>query len=378
LNDEKGNLFLSPYSISTALAMTYAGARGETETEMAKALQFPSFPEKEGGPLGRDRLHAGFSGLKLGLREVQKKGGVQLSIANALWPQKNYPFRQEYLNLIERDYDSVGKPLDYSNGEKARGIINRWVEQETNDKIKDLIPSGVLDALTRMVLTNAIYFKGDWQAQFKEKSTREMPFKVGPTKTVKVPMMYQKGNFGYYQDADVQVLEMPYKGDKVSMFVLLPNQGGGQPFRRPANPAPKKKTLGDIEKMLSPAKLSEWLGKVRRTKVDTWFPKFKMISQFSLSDKLQALGMKKAFGDADFSGMDGSKRLYLSAVLHKAFVEVNEEGTEAAAATAVVIRTRSARPMEPRFRADHPFLFLIRDKATGSVLFLGRYAEPPS
>ena len=377
LNKEKGNLFLSPYSISTALAMTHAGARGETETEMAKALQFPSFPDKEGGPLGRERLHAGFSDLKLGLREAREKGGVELSIANALWPQKNYRFRPEYLNLIERDYDSVGRALDYSNSEKARGIINRWVEQETKDKIKDLIPSGVLDALTRMVLTNAIYFKGNWATQFKEKSTREMPFKVTPTKTVKTPMMYQKGSFGFYQDADVQVLEMPYKGDKVSMFVLLPNQGGGQPFRRPTNPPAKKKTLDDLEKTLSPAKLSEWIGKVRRTKVDTWFPKFKMTSQFSLSQHLQALGMKKAFGDADFSGMDGSKRLYLSAVLHKAFVEVNEEGTEAAAATAVVVQTRSAR-MGPRFRADHPFLFLIRDTATGSILFLGRYAEPPS
>ena len=378
LNDEKGNLFLSPYSISTALAMTYAGARGETETEMAKALQFPLFPDKEGGPLGRERLHTGFSGLKLGLREAQKKGEVQLSIANALWPQKKYAFRPEYLNLIERDYDSVGRPLDYANAEKARGIINRWVEQETKDKIKDLIPSGALDSLTRMVLTNGIYFKGDWLTQFKEKSTREMPFKVTTTKTVKAPMMYQKGNFGYYQDADVQVLEMPYKGDRVSMFVLLPNQGGGQPFRRPANPPAKKKTLADLEKALSPAKLSEWVGKVRRTKVDTWFPKFKMTSEFSLSQQLQALGMKKAFGDADFSGMDGTTKLYLSAVLHKAFVEVNEEGTEAAAATAVVVRTRSARPMGPRFRADHPFLFLIRDKATGSILFLGRYAEPPS
>ncbi len=377
LNDEKGNLFLSPYSISTALAMTYAGARGETETEMAKALQFPSFPDKKGGPLGSERLHAGFSGLKLGLREAQKKGDVQLSIANALWPQKNYAFRLEYLNLIERDYDSVGRPLDYSNGEKARGIINRWVEQETKEKIKDLIPSGALDSLTRMVLTNAIYFKGDWLAQFKEKSTREMPFKVTPTKIVKAPMMYQKGNFGYYQDADVQVLEMPYKGDKVSMFVLLPNQGGGQTFRRPTNPPAQKKTLADIEKMLSPAKLSEWIGKVRQTKIDTWFPKFKMTSEFSLSQQLQALGMKKAFGDADFSGMDGTKRLYISAVLHKAFVEVNEEGTEAAAATAVVIQSRSARRY-PSFRADHPFLFLIRDKATGSILFLGRYAEPPS
>ena len=191
-------------------------------------------------------------------------------------------------------------------------------------------------------------------------------------------MMYQKGNFGYFQDDDVQVLEMPYKGDKISMFVLLPNQGGGQPFRRPTNPPAKKKTLADLEKILSPDKLSEWIGKVRRTKVDTWFPKFKMTSEFSLSQQLQALGMKKAFGGADFSGMDGSKRLYLSAVLHKAFVEVNEEGTAAAAATAVVVRTRSARPMGPRFRADHPFLFLIRDKATGSILFLGRYAEPSS
>ena len=378
LKNQKGNLFLSPYSISTALAMTHAGARGETETEMTKALQFPTFPDKEGGQLGRERLHAAFSELKLGLREAQKQGDVQLSIANALWPQKNYAFRPEYLNLIERDYDSVGRPLDYANGEKARGIINRWVEQETKEKIKDLIPSGALDSLTRMVLTNAIYFKGDWLTQFKEKSTREMPFKISPDKTVQTPMMYQKGNFGYYQDPDVQVLEMPYKGDKVSMFVLLPNQGGGQPFRRPTNPPAKKKTLADLEKILSPAKLSEWVGKVRRAKVDTWFPKFKMTSEFSLSQQLQALGMKKAFGGADFSGMDGTKNLYISAVLHKAFVEVNEEGTEAAAATAVVIRTKSARPMGPRFRADHPFLFLIRDKATGSILFLGRYAEPPT
>jgi len=377
LNNQKGNLFLSPYSISTALAMTHAGARGETETEMTKALQFPTFPDKEGGPLGRERLHAAFSELKLGLREAQKQGNVELSIANALWPQKNYAFRPEYLNLIERDYDSVGRPLDYANAEKARGIINRWVEEETKEKIKDLIPSGVLDSLTRMVLTNAIYFKGDWLTQFKEKSTREMPFKISPDKTVQTPMMYQKGNFGHYQDEDVQVLEMPYKGDKVSMFVLLPNQGGGQPFRRPTNPPAKKKTLADLEKILSPAKLSEWIGKVRRTKINTWFPKFKMTSEFSLSQQLQALGMKKAFGDADFSGMDGTKKLYISAVLHKAFVEVNEEGTEAAAATAVVISLKSARRY-PSFRADHPFLFLIRDKATGSILFLGRYAKPPS
>ncbi len=367
LNDQEGNLFLSPYSISTALAMTYAGARGATAAEMAKTLDFN---------LPQDELHAAFSGLKSGLQGAGVKGGVELAIANALWPHKDYPFRQDYVDLIVKSYDSAGQGLDYGKPEVARGIINGWVEKQTREKIKDLIPEGVIDTLTRMVLTNAIYFKGNWASEFKEKSTREMPFKVSPERTVKTPMMFQKGKFGYYQDADVQVLEMPYKGEQVSMFVLLPNQGGAG-LRRPATPPGEKRTLADLEKMLTPAKLSEWLGKVRRSKVDTWFPKFKMTSEFSLSRNLQALGMRKAFGDADFSGMDGSRRLYLSAVLHKAFVEVNEEGTEAAAATAAVVGLRSARPMGPRFRADHPFIYLIRDKATGSILFLGRYVTPP-
>lgn len=367
LNDEEDNLFFSPYSISTALSMTYAGARGETATEMAGALDFN---------LPQDQLHAAFSGLKSGLQGGGAKDGVELAIANALWPHKNYPFRQDYIDLIVKSYDSAGQGLDYGRPEAARGIINGWVEKETREKIKDLIAEGVIDSLTRMVLTNAIYFKGSWASEFKEKSTREMSFKVSPGKSIKTPMMFQKGKFGYYQDADVQMLEMPYKGEQVSMFVLLPNQGGTG-LRPPANPPEKKRTLADLEKMLTIAKLSEWLGKVRKTKVDTWFPKFKMTSEFSLSRNLQALGMRKAFGDADFSGMDGSRRLYLSAVLHKAFVEVNEEGTEAAAATAAIVGLRSARPMGPRFRADHPFLYLIRDKATGSILFLGRYVTPP-
>ena len=367
LKDGEGNLFLSPYSISTALAMTYAGARGETADEMAAALDFN---------LPQDQLHAAFSGLQSGLQVGDAKDGVELAIANALWPHKDYPFRKDYVDLIVGSYDSAGQGLDYGNPEVARGIINGWVEKQTREKIKNLIPEGVIDSLTRMVLTNAIYFKGSWASAFKEKSTREMPFKVAPEKSIKIPMMFQKGKFGYYQDADVQVLEMPYKGEQVSMIVLLPNQGGTS-FGRPANPPEKKRTLADLEKMLTTAKLSEWLGKLRPIKVDTWLPKFKMTTEFSLADKLQALGMEKAFANADFSGMDGSKRLYLSAVLHKAFVEVNEEGTEAAAATAAVVGFRSARPMGPRFRADHPFLYLIRDKATGSILFLGRYVTPP-
>ena len=365
---QEGNLFFSPYSISAALAMTYAGARGQTATEMAGVLDFNMSP---------DRLHAAFSGLGSNLQGVGGKDGVELAIANALWPHHDYPFRKAYLDLIAASYDSAGKGLDYGKPEVARGTINDWVEKQTREKIKDLIPEGVIDSLTRMVLTNAIYFKGSWASAFKEKSTREMPFKVTPQKAVKTPMMFQKGTFGYYQDADVQVLEMPYKGEKVSMFVLLPNQGGAG-FRRPATPPAKKRTLADLEKMLTPAKLSEWLGKARPTKVDTWLPKFKMTSEFSLAERLQALGMKKAFSDADFSGMDGSRRLYLSAVLHKAFVEVNEEGTEAAAATAAVFAFRSAKPMGPRFRADHPFLYLICDKESGSILFLGRYVTPPT
>ena len=362
LNDGSGNLFFSPYRISTAMAMTWGGARGETASQMAGALEFTLKPDKEGGPLGRERLHIAFGELQRSLRAAGGKGGVEMSIANALWPQNKYPFLKSYLDQIKEEYSSAGRPLNYGSPEEARGVINRWVEGETRQKIKDLLPEGSIDSMTRMVLTNAIYFKGNWATQFKVKSTREMPFKLAADKIQKTPMMFQKGNFGYFQDAEVQVLEMPYKGEKVSMVVLLPRKVDG---------------LAALEKNLAAEKLSGWLGKLRRVKVDTLFPKFKMTSRFDLSSKLQNLGMKKAFRDADFSGMDGTRELYLSAVFHKAFVEVNEEGTEAAAATGAVVGLRSIR-RGPSFRADHPFLFLIRDKATGSILFLGRYARPAS
>ena len=362
LNDGSGNLFFSPYSISTAMAMTWGGARGETASQMVGALEFTLKPDKEGGPLGRERLHAAFGELQRSLRAAGGKGGVEMSIANALWPQNKYPFLKSYLDQIKEEYGSAGRPLDYRSPEEARGVINRWVEGETRQKIKDLLPEGSIDSMTRMVLTNAIYFKGDWATQFKVKSTRELPFKLASGKSRKTPMMFQKGNFGFFQDEEIQALEMPYKGEKVSMVALLPRKVDG---------------LAALEKSLSAGKLSGWLGKLRGVKVDTLFPKFKMTSRFDLSGKLQDLGMKKAFRDADFSGMDGTRNLYLTAVFHKAFVEVNEEGTEAAAATGAVVGLRSIR-RGPSFRADHPFLFLIRDKATGSILFLGRYAKPAS
>jgi serpin B len=216
-----------------------------------------------------------------------------------------------------------------------------------------------------MVLTNAIYFNGKWATPFKKNNTQKMPFKLASGKREFTWLMFQKSRFSYYGDAEVQLLEMPYTGKKVSMVVLLPRKVDG---------------LASLEKNLSAAKLAGWLGKMRGTTVNTLFPKFKMTSNFNLSGNLQDMGMKKAFGAADFSGMDGSRELFLSAVFHKAFVEVKEEGTEAAAATGGIIARRSLRPPSPpeRFEADHPFMFLIRDKATGSILFLGRYAKPAS
>jgi len=365
LNTGSGNLFISPYSISTAMAMTLGGARGETAREMVEALELTLKPDKEGGPLSSERLHAAFAGLQQSLRAAGGKGGVELSIANALWPHKEYSFRKDYLKLIKRHYDSVGTSLDYNSPDAARRLINRWVEGETRQKIKNLLPEGSIDSLTRMVLTNAIYFKGKWASPFKEDNTEKMPFKLASGKSEIAPLMYQKGKFSYYGDAEVQVLEMPYEGKKVSMVVLLPRKVDG---------------LVSLEKNLSAGKLAGWLSKMRGSTVHTRFPKFKMTSSFNLSDNLQRMGMKRAFHNADFSGMDGTTKLYLSAVFHKAFVEVKEEGTEAAAATGAVIRLRSAlRPSPPeRFEADHPFMFLVRDKATGSILFLGRYAGPGS
>ena len=351
LRTSDGNIFFSPYSISTALAMTYAGARGETEKQMAKAMHFS---------LSQDKLHPAFSNLQDKLKKVQKKGNVQLHVANSLWPHKEYPFRKEFLRLVKKNYKTEITAVDYvRQTEKARKTINAWVEDKTRDKIKELIKPGVLNALTRLVLVNAIYFKGDWASQFDKKSTREMLFKLSPDKAVKTPMMYQKGQFGYWADKDLQVLEMPYVGKQLSMVVLVPTRIDGLP---------------QLEEELNVENLRRWTSQLRKRKVDTWLPKFKLECDFRLDKVLQAMGMVDAFtSNADLSGMDGTDWLYISAALHKAFVDVNEEGTEAAAATAVVSR---AICMDPQFRADHPFVFLIQENQTGSILFIGRMTDP--
>lgn len=352
LKKKEGNLFFSPYSISSALAMTYGGARGETAEEMAKALHFT---------LGADKTHPAFSELSSEFDKIQKKGQVQLHIANSLWPQKDYRLLPEYLLLTEQHYGVSITPVDYVKAtEQARKLINTWVEDKTKDKINDLIGPGALDPATVLVLVNAIYFKGNWASQFDPKRTTESEFTISGDVKTQVSMMYQKGKFGYGEIEGARLLELPYVGKELSMVIILPEKSDG---------------LSKIEDQLTLKNLDSWDTRMSEQDVNVYLPKFKLTwGTFELNEPLQALGLRKAFGPADFSGMNGTKTLFIGLVLHKAFVEVNEEGTEAAAATAVVMKR--GIPRIHTFKADHPFLFLIRDNVTGSILFLGRVLDP--
>jgi serpin B len=352
LRSHEGNLFFSPSSISIALSMTYGGAKGDTEQQMAHVLHF-NLPQLQ--------LHQAFSALLDRLRTHAT--GIEVSIANRLWGQSGYNFLPAYLQLTKQQYGAGLGQVDFrQHTEAARQAINSWVEEQTNGKIKDLIPPGALNDFTRLVLTNAIYFKGDWAAQFDKKATKELPFHTSAGAHVNVPMMYQKHPFKYRAVDNLQILELPYVGNRLSMVVLLPKEVDG---------------LRSLEEKLTETNLEKWTSALREQEVEVYLPKFTMTSEFSLKDVLQAMGITSAFdaGKADFSGMDGKQDLHLSAVLHKAYVDVNEEGTEAAAATGVLIEEAMIR-VTPIFRADHPFLFLIRDNKTGSILFMGRVVNP--
>lgn len=349
---KKGNLFYSPFSISTALAMTSAGARGKTLEQMTDTLHL----------IGQKNLHPAVGDLLKDVNDPDRKG-YQISVANALWGQKGHPFKKDFLDINKDHYEAGLELVDFKNAEVARKQINDWVEKATKEKIKDLIPTGVLDDLTRLVLTNAIYFKGDWAAQFKKDRTTDQDFFVAADTKVKVPLMYQAGKFGYMETGTIQGLEMPYVGEELSMVFLLPK---------------KKDGLADLEKALTAEKLNDWFRDLRTQTVEVFVPRFKMTAEFRLKPTLSSMGMSLAFGDgADFSGMDGTKNLFIKDVIHKAFVDVNEKGTEAAAATGVIVATKSKpAPRIPVFRADHPFLFVIRDMKTKSIFFMGRLAEP--
>ncbi|MCX5669707.1 MAG: serpin family protein [Planctomycetota bacterium] len=358
LKGQAGNLFFSPASIHTALAMTYAGAAGRTADQMAGALHFK---------LPADRLHKAFGLLTNELNNPPKQGtdpAYQLVVANALWLQKGYPFKESFTRLVKDSYSAGLNEVDYAAPEPARKTINDWLEKATGDKITDLIPPGVLNELTRLVLTNAVYFKSDWAAPFSKQKTKDGPFQLGEGNTVNVPLMTQWTHVGYMETKDFQLADLPYKANELSMTVLLPRKADG---------------LKALEDKLSAKALAQWIGKAKVTYVDLTVPRFKFTSQFGLKEPLSQLGMVDAFDPrrANFSGMTTMEKLFISAVLHNAFVAVDEEGTEAAAATAVTV-TALAVPEEPKivFRADRPFLFLIRHRPTGAVLFLGRLANP--
>lgn len=347
------NTFFSPLSISYALAMTYAGAKANTKKQMANVLHF-TLPD--------EKLHLSFSQLMQALT-AKPKGAYRLRIVNALWGQKGYYFLEEFKVLIDRFYHGGFREVDFiRRTEDVRKSINRWIEQETEEKIKDLIARGDIVSRTRLVLTNAIYFKGDWASQFKKSDTRVMPFYVTTTARVDVPMMYQEGRFPYCMDKDLQVLELPYRGDDFSMIVVLPDSNIG---------------LKELENRLSAEKFASWLSQLREQEVKVYLPKFKLETKYYLKKVLREMGMSDAFSEsrANFFGMTEGGKLYISKVIHQAYLNVDEEGTEATAATAVVLNTKSIR-FKPIFKVDHSFMFFIVHKETGSILFMGSVANP--
>jgi len=366
LRKQDGNLFFSPESISTALAMAYAGARGSTASEMAATLHFSLPP---------DRLHPAMGALLSNLNAAHP--GYQLRVADALWAEKDFHFLDDFLKLTKDDYAAGFHPVDFKAAPEAvRLTINQWVETQTESKIKDLLPPRSVNSTTRLVLTNAIYFKGDWQTQFDKASTKDEDFHLSMTQTVgaqtvatqtiKAPLMHIQDKFRYFNGGTFQALDIPYKSAELSMIVLLPNDAGGLPA---------------LEQSMTAANVQQWLNQLRPgQKVILTLPRFKMTRQFELAGTLGALGMAQSFqqGRADFSGMTANRDLWISAVVHKAFIDVNEEGTEAAAATGIVMRSMAMQREQPPivFRADHPFVFLIRDNVSGSILFMGRVADP--
>ena len=359
LRSENGNLILSPYSISLALAMTYAGARGETESQMADTLRF--------GP-AQDQLHSSFNALDLALQQQplnleEDQQPMQLNIANAVWAEETYPFLQEFLDTIAVNYGAGIHLADFIREfEAARNDINAWVSEKTEDKINDLLPGGILNSYTRMVLVNAIYFKADWLAQFDPESTHEAPFHLLDGSEIAVETMQDGKYLSYLRGNGYQAVELAYVGETAAMDLLVPDTGNFEVF----------------ESSLSRESLEEILSGMQPRSVQLGLPKFSFTKDLNLSDTLKGMGMLDAFDSdrADFSGMTGGKDLYISDVLHKAFIAVDEKGTEATAATAVIMETTSAPLFDIVFQVDRPFIFVIRDTVNGQILFIGRVLNP--
>ena len=364
LKDKPGNLFFSPYSISSALAMTCAGARGQTEMEMTNALHFSLPPEK---------LHPAFKALAARMDKIQRWNRIILKSANSLWCQRDYSLHTDFVRLIEENYFAAAKSVDFKMASiAAADEINRWVSGKTDGKIPKIVEAAQLGPATRLALCNAIYFKGKWQHQFKVSDTKPALFHISTNASVTVPIMSQKEHFktAYSDDGSVELLELPYAGTDLSMIILLPRVDYFLPdVDQPGLP--------HLEKELTVENLQFWLKELDRTtshETRVALPRFTTTQNYDLVPELKSLGMTSPFDEsANFSGMDGTTNLFVSDVMHKAFVDVNESGTEAAAVTLVLVKTKG---QVGSFIVDHPFIFLIRDNGSGSILFLGRIIDP--
>lgn len=357
LADEKQNenLFFSPFSISAALAMTYAGARDETQSEMSKTLHFS---------LDQTKMHADFSSLLNKI--IYKNDSSQLSIANSLWAQKDYVFLEDYFNLIKLKYDAFIENVDFRDNaerEKARIKINDWVERKTNDKIKEILKPGMLDSHSRLVLVNAIYFLGKWNDPFNKEQTRKDIFHSTSTNDIESLFMNNSLSLKYFEDETLQTIEIPYEKNKFSMIIILPKSDS---------------ETEAVQKSISYDKYIQISESMKNERVELSIPKFKTKCELLLKETFSKSGMTISFSDsADFSGMTGHTDLKIDDVIHQAFIDVKEEGTEAAAATAVMTRTMSMQPTQNKiFKADHPFMFIIKETETGSILFMGKIINP--
>ncbi|MBT7993655.1 MAG: serpin family protein [Bacteroidetes bacterium] len=356
INDPKKNTIFSPFSISSALAMTYAGAKTETEREMSKTLHFS---------LSQPQVHKGFKNLMNNLYSIDPDAGTELKIANSLWAQEKYGILDSYYKVCQKYYGSGVKYLDFKNKpEKSRIQINDWVEENTNDKITNLIPENAISDLTRLVLTNAIWFYGKWMIPFDKKHTETAPFYLENGSSVQAKFMnHPKERFLHYKDSSVQIVELPYEGKKNAMMVFLPAEG---------------KSINDFGKELNYEYFNAHKRLMKASAMEVLLPRFSFTYSISLEKHLSDMGMPLAFSDlADFSGMTGKRDLKIDKIIHKAFVEVNEEGTEAAGATAVIMVERTSFPPEKKvFNANRPFAFVIYDKENGSILFIGKVMNP--
>jgi len=356
IHSNSDNLVYSPYSISTVLAMTYSGADGKTADQISEVLYFP--PAVKSDP--------GFKLLNDKILSNDTMPGTEISLANAIWAQENFGFLPEYIQNIEKWYDAALTEMDFTKKdarEASRQRINNWVEENTRKKIKNLIGPGVLDANTRMVLTNAIYFNGKWMWPFDKSRTAPSIFHVSSQESLITDFMNQTRTLPYYEDEEIQALRLPYRNDRISMTIILPRKADGWKL---ASRVIDNEGLAQVESQFE------------TTEVQLSLPKFSFELKLNLRKELTDMGMDLAFSrEADFSGMNGEKNLYIDEVIHKAFIGVSENGTEAAAATAAIISLKSALREEPvRFNADHPFLYYIKDHQTGCIIFLGRLVKP--